>query len=194
MDHSNRRRRLNGTQYLRFNEPTVPTEICSAIANQSMTGRLRALSDQLAKLFEQKPCWLTKALCYEFRHSEQSQKILLKGSVQRHAYLCFTGPWARQWIRFGYDPRKDPSAKIHQTFDYRLPKRFRSIVMTDELAGSRKINKSAFGKTPAGTTLHSTAEEKMLTRKEISKADFAIYPDQLPPCYNIFTQVCCNID
>ena len=191
VDNSNRRRRLNGTQYLRFHEPAVPSEICSAIANQSLTGRVKDLSDKLAKLFEEKPCWLTKALCYEFRDSEQLQKAILKGSVQRHAYLCFTGPWSRQWVRLGYDPRKDPAAKMYQTFDYRLPRRFRSFIGDDQ-PNNKKYKKSATHvKIQAGTT--QSTEEKVVCKKEILKSDFEIFPDQLPPCYNIFTQVSPNL-
>eukprot|EP00061_Rhincodon_typus_P014926 g42313.t1 len=31
-----------------------------------------------------------------------------------------TGPWRSLWVRFGYDPRKDPKAKIYQVLDFRL--------------------------------------------------------------------------
>ncbi|XP_029059447.1 general transcription factor 3C polypeptide 5 isoform X3 [Monodon monoceros] len=31
-----------------------------------------------------------------------------------------TGPWRSLWIRFGYDPRKHPDAKIYQVLDFRI--------------------------------------------------------------------------
>ncbi|XP_045702330.1 general transcription factor 3C polypeptide 5 isoform X1 [Phyllostomus hastatus] len=31
-----------------------------------------------------------------------------------------TGPWRSLWIRFGYDPRKHPEAKIYQVLDFRI--------------------------------------------------------------------------
>ena len=36
------------------------------------------------------------------------------------SYYFTTGPWRNQWIRFGYDPRVEPRAAIHQTLDYRV--------------------------------------------------------------------------
>ena len=37
------------------------------------------------------------------------------------AYYFTTGPWRVMWVKYGYDPRTDPSAKIYQTLDYRVP-------------------------------------------------------------------------
>ena len=34
--------------------------------------------------------------------------------------LQITGPWRSLWIRFGYDPRKRPEAKIYQVLDFRI--------------------------------------------------------------------------
>lgn len=34
--------------------------------------------------------------------------------------LQITGPWRSLWIRFGYDPRKHPEAKIYQVLDFRI--------------------------------------------------------------------------
>uniref|UniRef100_A0A8C0NSB8 General transcription factor 3C polypeptide 5 n=1 Tax=Canis lupus familiaris TaxID=9615 RepID=A0A8C0NSB8_CANLF len=31
-----------------------------------------------------------------------------------------TGPWRSLWIRYGYDPRKNPGAKIYQVLDFRI--------------------------------------------------------------------------
>lgn len=31
-----------------------------------------------------------------------------------------TGPWRSLWIRFGYDPRRHPEAKIYQVLDFRI--------------------------------------------------------------------------
>lgn len=39
------------------------------------------------------------------------------------AYYFVTGPWRSTWVRFGYDPRRHPEAKIYQTLDVRLRRR-----------------------------------------------------------------------
>jgi len=31
------------------------------------------------------------------------------------------------WVRFGYDPRTDPQAKIYQTLDVRVPRKKSSV-------------------------------------------------------------------
>lgn len=36
------------------------------------------------------------------------------------AYHFVNGPWRPLWVRYGYDPRKDPKARIYQTFDFRV--------------------------------------------------------------------------
>lgn len=31
-----------------------------------------------------------------------------------------SGPWRVMWVRYGYDPKKDSSSRIYQTFDFRV--------------------------------------------------------------------------
>lgn len=35
-------------------------------------------------------------------------------------FMQLTGPWRSLWVRFGYDPRKHPEAKIYQVLDFRI--------------------------------------------------------------------------
>lgn len=35
-------------------------------------------------------------------------------------FIQLTGPWRSLWVRFGYDPRKHPEAKIYQVLDFRI--------------------------------------------------------------------------
>lgn len=37
------------------------------------------------------------------------------------AYRFKTGPWAKSWVAFGYDPRMDKEARFHQVFEIRRP-------------------------------------------------------------------------
>ncbi|KAH9642748.1 hypothetical protein HF086_010401 [Spodoptera exigua] len=45
-----------------------------------------------------------------------------------------TGPWRSMWVRYGYDPRKDPSSRKYQTLDFRLRHAagVRSMIMSRE--------------------------------------------------------------
>ncbi len=38
------------------------------------------------------------------------------------AYYFLSGPWRYCWVRFGYDPRKDPEARRLQVVDFRARK------------------------------------------------------------------------
>ena len=44
----------------------------------------------------------------------------LKVILPAIAYYIVSGPWARLWARFGYDPKLDPAAKAYQLIDFRL--------------------------------------------------------------------------
>ncbi|KAB7502279.1 General transcription factor 3C polypeptide 5, partial [Armadillidium nasatum] len=36
------------------------------------------------------------------------------------SYYFNTGPWRNLWVKFGYDPRTDPTSWCYQTFDFRV--------------------------------------------------------------------------
>ena len=38
----------------------------------------------------------------------------------RYSVYYLTGPWRNQWVKFGFDPRQEKSAGVHQTLDYRV--------------------------------------------------------------------------
>lgn len=183
-----RTRRLNGTQYHRFTDDNVPSEICPQIRDKRLSQRALEISGRLEELFARKPCWLTKALCFELQDNQAYPKMLLQGAVQRHAYLCYTGPWSRQWIRLGYDPRKYPEAKLLQTLDYRMPKRFVNAVVTFDLLSHQKMKrKLVFNKVQRGEVLAGSEQKR--DEKVVTKLDFEIFSDELPTCYNTFSQL-----
>lgn len=71
------------------------------------------------QLFEERPIWGKAALCYRLRHM-QRVSIRVKQCLPSIAYHFLTGPWRALWVKFGYDPRKDPSAKKYQVVDFRM--------------------------------------------------------------------------
>ena len=60
----------------------------------------------------------------ELLHKSQVPGKYLKLVLPVVAYYFSSGPWRNQWIKYGYDPRKDQEAAKFQTLDYRL--RFRA--------------------------------------------------------------------
>jgi len=71
------------------------------------------------QLFEERPIWSKNALMCVTKYSSDQLKFLLPAA----AYYFVTGPWRVMWVRFGYDPRLDPTSRIYQTLDYRLRKK-----------------------------------------------------------------------
>jgi hypothetical protein len=71
---------------------------------------------KLKELFEKRPCYLKSVLLCITKFSPST----LKEALPHCAYYFTTGPWRSCWVRFGYDPRKDPVAKMYQMIDYRL--------------------------------------------------------------------------
>lgn len=68
------------------------------------------------QLFKERPVWSKLALMAVTRMNHDQLKYLLPAV----AYYFATGPFRAMWVRFGYDPRKDPSSRIYQTLDYRI--------------------------------------------------------------------------
>ncbi|XP_005213472.2 general transcription factor 3C polypeptide 5 isoform X1 [Bos taurus] len=74
------------------------------------------VEEELRKLFDIRPIWSRNALKANISVHPDKLKILLPFV----AYYMITGPWRSLWIRFGYDPRKRPEAKIYQVLDFRI--------------------------------------------------------------------------
>lgn len=91
-----------------FNMPEVPAtanpkavEVASKIKD--------GLMETIKKLFINRPIWSRTALqCHLTTASQERMKQLLAAI----AYYWLNGPWRTLWTRIGYDPRKDPSAKM----------------------------------------------------------------------------------
>lgn len=93
---------------INFNTPEVPTAAnpkAEEIANRPKDG----LVDVTKKLFANRPIWSRSALqCHITSASQERLKQLLACT----AYYWLNGPWRTLWTQIGYDPRKDPSAKM----------------------------------------------------------------------------------
>ena len=72
--------------------------------------------DEVRAKFQEQPVWLKAELAHKLRTINKHLKFILP----LVAYYFSSGPWRNQWIRFGYDPRKEHEAAEFQTLDYRL--------------------------------------------------------------------------
>ncbi|XP_033225218.1 general transcription factor 3C polypeptide 5 [Belonocnema kinseyi] len=112
-----RKRRAGFSNFVSFNAPEIPSKPPKGIETAMKVKFLQNFHlDRIAKLFDERPIWSKNALIFITNFTSEQLKILLP-SV---AYYFLTGPWRVMWVRLGYDPRKDPTARKYQTLDYRL--------------------------------------------------------------------------
>lgn len=115
-----RARRPHNAIFVNFEDEEVPMQpleaavqtwrkLCSNPVDQKTEAGLR-------KLFDIRPIWSRNAVKANISIHPDKLKILLP----LIAYYMITGPWRSLWIRFGYDPRKHPDAKVYQVLDFRI--------------------------------------------------------------------------
>ncbi|XP_075213058.1 general transcription factor IIIC subunit l(2)37Cd [Lycorma delicatula] len=113
-------RRSAHAVFVTFDVPAAPTK---PRVNSLKYLELKFLAGEphtiLSELFKKRPVWSKTALAFETKYTKEQLKYLLPTV----AYYFVTGPFRVMWVRMGYDPRKDPSSRIYQTLDYRIPNR-----------------------------------------------------------------------
>jgi general transcription factor 3C polypeptide 5 (transcription factor C subunit 1) len=84
----------------------------------------------VCKLFHERPVWPKQSLCERLIddgvHVSQYQ---LRRLLPRAGYYFSSGPFAKFWIRRGYDPRRDSESRIFQGIDFRMPLKLRRLQM-----------------------------------------------------------------
>ncbi|KAK3921071.1 General transcription factor 3C polypeptide 5 [Frankliniella fusca] len=192
-----RTRRSIHAVFVTFEVPEVPTKPRD-LALKLL--QVKFLEEQhlnvLRKLFEERPVWSKNALMCKTNYTSEQMKFLLPTV----AYYFVTGPWRVMWVRFGYDPRKDSSARIYQTFDYRLR---RKGGMTTKVKAKRSYTNYLL---PYKLTPPSQAKVPVLNREqpliEIESSsqskdesanrdrNYMFRPGMVPPSRQMFYQYC----
>lgn len=115
-----RARRPHNAIFVNFEDTEVPMQPLEAAVQtwkKACTNLIdREVEEELRKLFEIRPIWSRNAVKANISVHPDKLKVLLPFM----AYYMITGPWRSLWIRFGYDPRKHPEAKIYQVLDFRI--------------------------------------------------------------------------
>jgi len=112
-----RHRRSHHAIFVTYDVAKVPTKPREVALNQI---KLKFIDSERLGLvrekFSERPVWSKNALTALTSIPADRLKLILPAL----AYYFTNGPWRNQWIRFGYDPRVTPSARLHQTLDYRV--------------------------------------------------------------------------
>ncbi|CAH8856120.1 unnamed protein product [Trichobilharzia szidati] len=76
------------------------------------------VKEGIQKLFDERPVWMRPALAYHM--PADTRLVYFTQVLPSLAYYMVRGPWSRAWVRYGYDPRKDPEARYYQVIDFRV--------------------------------------------------------------------------
>ncbi|XP_060791409.1 general transcription factor 3C polypeptide 5 [Neoarius graeffei] len=199
----NRARRSHNAIFVNFEDKTVPTEpLEAAKTNWQKTAMhhsdVRA-EEEMRKLFERRPIWSRNAVKANVNVHPEKLKLLLPFL----AYYMLTGPWRSLWVRFGYDPRKHPEAKIYQVLDFRIRCGMRHGHSFNDIPVKAKrsayqyalpttVNKAA----PQGASVKDIAQDGSSSSfspssKYILKDSVYIFREgMLPPYRQMFYQLC----
>ncbi|XP_067825608.1 general transcription factor 3C polypeptide 5 isoform X1 [Heptranchias perlo] len=115
-----RARRPHNAIFVNFDDSEVPSQPLEAAVQNwrkfNTQATDRKAEEELKRLFEIRHIWSRNAVKSNIDVHPDKLKLLLPFV----AYYMLTGPWRSLWVKFGYDPRKDPKAKIYQVLDFRL--------------------------------------------------------------------------
>ncbi|KZC07299.1 General transcription factor 3C polypeptide 5, partial [Dufourea novaeangliae] len=145
---------------------------------------------EIKKLFDERPIWSKNAVMYQTKFSQDRLKILLP-SV---AYYFMTGPWKIMWVKLGYDPRKDISARKYQTLDYRL-KAMHGLGSTVKCKRNYAEYTLPYKSTPVGKqkTVQSgipNTEQSNKKEQQVNENVYIYREGTVPPSRQMFYQYC----
>ncbi|KAJ9599307.1 hypothetical protein L9F63_010221 [Diploptera punctata] len=191
-----RRRRSGHAVFVTFDVPEIPKKP-RPIALKLL--RLKFLNgvhyETVKKIFEDRPVWSKNALIFLTKYTSEQLKYLLP-SV---AYYFVTGPWRIMWVRFGYDPRADPTAIKYQTLDYRLrtvgglktkvkaKRSYCNYLLPYKSSPSCRPKVAVI--TKENLQLEKT-DDKQNENKCLSDTMYIFHPETVPPSRQMFYQYC----
>ena len=95
---------------------TLKETVSERLANESPVFYFLECMKLLRKLFEMKPVWLRRHIYWMLPEKFRTQ---LRYALPYVAYTTTKGPWRQSFIKFGYDPSKNPEAALFQVEAFR---------------------------------------------------------------------------
>ncbi|KAG8509450.1 General transcription factor 3C polypeptide 5 [Galemys pyrenaicus] len=203
-----RARRPHNAIFVNFEDDEVPAQPLEAAVQtwrRVCTNPLdQRVEEELRKLFDTRPIWSRNAVKANLSIHPDKLKVLLPFV----AYYMITGPWRSLWIRYGYDPRKHPDAKVYQVLDFRIrcgmkygyapsdmPVKAKrstynySLPITVKKASSQPVTvhdlKQGLG--PSGT---AGARKSASSKYKLKDSVYIFREGALPPYRQMFYQLC----
>lgn len=112
-----RKKRSTMSYLLNYGDP-IPDEAPERLVKEraTLSPHEHSLVPRLRQCFERQKVWSKASICYELNCT----LLDVKYTLPLVAYHWLTGPFRTMWVKYGYDPHKDPSSKILQTLDFRV--------------------------------------------------------------------------
>ncbi|XP_076762413.1 general transcription factor IIIC subunit l(2)37Cd [Xylocopa sonorina] len=187
-----RKRKSGFSNFIYFSTPEVPTKPPAGIDTAMKVKFIQNVQlEQIRQIFEERPIWSKNAIMYKTKFSNERLKVLLPAV----AYYFVTGPWKIMWVKLGYDPRKDTSARKYQTLDYRL-KAMHGLGSTVKCKRSYSDYTLPYKSTPAAkqkTIVQNTAtsqEQNFKREQDLSENVYIYREGMVPPSRQMFYQYC----
>ncbi|XP_043497307.1 general transcription factor 3C polypeptide 5 [Polistes fuscatus] len=188
----NKKHRGGFVNYICFNTQGVPTKPPHGIEAAIRVKFLQKTHiDKIREMFKERPIWSKNAILYNTNFSTEQLKILLPYV----AYYFITGPWRIMWIRLGYDPRTDITARKYQTLDYRL-RAMRGLGSTIKCKRNYSEYTLPYKSAPAAKpktsilTPNLTMEPNEIKETEMNENMYIYREGMVPPSRQMFYQYC----
>ncbi|KAM8933923.1 general transcription factor 3C polypeptide 5 [Pelodytes ibericus] len=203
-----RARRPHNAIFVNFEDGEVPTGPHHAAVKKWMklcTNPVDVRAEQeMKRLFNVRPIWSRSAIKANISVHPDKLKMLLPFV----AYYMLTGPWRSLWVRFGYDPRKHPEAKIYQVLDFRIRCGMKYGYATNDMPVKAKRSTYNYSlpitiKKPApqavsmhdltqglGTSSSAGSKKTSSNKYKLKESVYTFREGTLPPYRQMFYQLC----
>ncbi|NWI70125.1 TF3C5 factor, partial [Todus mexicanus] len=113
-----RARRPHNAIFVNFDDEEIPTKPLDA-AVQTWK---KVCTNPVDKKVEEELRKVREILEFSTNSTEETPPrcVCFCNHLPLCVFMQLTGPWRSLWVRFGYDPRKHPEAKIYQVLDFRI--------------------------------------------------------------------------
>nr|XP_033817489.1 general transcription factor 3C polypeptide 5 isoform X2 [Geotrypetes seraphini] len=203
-----RARRPHNAIFVSFEDGKVPAKPLEAAVRNWKKMCTNAMDmkveEELKQLFDVRPIWSRNALKANVSVHPDKLKLILPYM----AYYMLTGPWRSLWVRFAYDPRKNPDAKIYQVLDFRIRCGMKYGYTTNEIpvkakrstynyslpitvtkTASQMINMQDL-KHGLSTLSQSSVKKAPASRYKLKDSIYIFREWALPPYRQMFYQLC----
>ncbi|XP_063913517.1 general transcription factor 3C polypeptide 5 [Zophobas morio] len=171
--------------FVAFKDKEIPTKPLESAVRMLKHRNLENGVSKIKQLFEERPIWTKAAIRHITGLTDEHSRIILPIV----AYYFTNGPWRITWVKYGYDPRKDPKARIYQTLDYRI-----RTAESSKLKVSAKrsyASKTSIFLAPNQTKKVSLKYDMSARPKmELDERYYVLRPLTLPPARQMFYQFC----